>query len=208
MIEESSELSDAPKPSSDIVGERDSHYNEHEELFYVISIRKLGVLFVATFALFNIWWVYRNWSVYKARSGETGIWPVPRALFSMFFAHSLNDAVDRTLRRRQIDFDWEPRSIATWYVVCLIAGNVLARLADKGIAVPWTDILMIAFTLGVLWFMMKTQWAINHACGQPTGASNNSLSWANWIWIVLGSVFWVLVLIGIFLVPSDSFERP
>lgn len=60
--------------------------------FYVVSIKKFTILFMATFGFYSIYWFYRNWKMSKAKYRDD-IWPVARGIFSIFFVHSLFDYV-------------------------------------------------------------------------------------------------------------------
>jgi hypothetical protein len=64
---------------------------------------------------------------------------------------------------------------------------------DNNITLGVEFVLMLP-VIGTVLFM--AQRAINAACDDPTGSSNSKLTWANWIWIVLGSIMLILILIG------------
>lgn len=63
-------------------------------LFYVVPLRKFARLFFMTLGGNQLYWLYKNWACFKDRMqgasdfGST-VWPVPRALCSIFFVHSL-----------------------------------------------------------------------------------------------------------------------
>jgi hypothetical protein len=197
------QLQVAPEATvNDVIGPISSGADEYPERFYVLSIRKLSILFIATFGLFVLWWCYRNWSTYRARSTDKDLWPATRALFSIFFAHSLNRLVASTLKRRGIPFEWEPNLLASCFVFCVLVANVVGRAADKGIGNPWTDLISLAAYVALLFVLISTQRAINAACRQPDGETNSNFNWANWIWIVVGALVWLLLLVGLLLAPT------
>lgn len=164
--------------------------------FYVVSTRKLLVLYFITLGLYHLYWNYKNWALHKEATGDD-VWPVPRAIFSIFFTHSLFHEVAEhnvTPERAQ----WNADSKATMMVLLVIAGNILERMASKGLGSPMTDIASIAFLVPTGLLLKKVQSEINARCGDPSGGSNASFSGANIAWCVAGAVYWTLALLGIF----------
>lgn len=163
--------------------------------FYVVGTTKFLILFFVTFGLYQLYWSYKHWSRYRAfRRAE--LWPVARAIFSVFFAHSLNSEIDQSLSRSSTPYRWSPGLLATGYVVLQIISNVCDRLSSRDIGSPVTDLVAIGLLLPLGYVMQRTQHAANLACQQPRGESNRRLTMANWVWIVLGSLFWLLASIG------------
>lgn len=156
------------------------------------------MLFVATVGLYAIYWFYKNWSLQKIKTGSS-VWPVMRGIFSIFFTHSLFKLIDNGLKEKQIDFRWDPRSMATLYVIATILSNIADRASYKGIGSPFTDILSIAILMAVGWALYQAQLAINTNCDDPSGEMNARFTWQNYIWIALGVIFWGLIFAGIFL---------
>jgi hypothetical protein len=56
--------------------------------YFSVSKPKLVVLSLVTFGLYEIYWFYKNWKLVKIRTGRN-IRPFWRAVFSVFFCHSL-----------------------------------------------------------------------------------------------------------------------
>ncbi len=56
--------------------------------FFPTSQRKLVVLFIVTFGAYPVYWFYKNWALYK-KNAEKKIMPLLRAIFYIFFTHSL-----------------------------------------------------------------------------------------------------------------------
>ncbi|GLR13411.1 hypothetical protein GCM10007907_22010 [Chitinimonas prasina] len=150
--------------------------------FYVVSRRKFFLLFYLTLGFYDYYWFYRNWAIYKARTGES-IWPVMRGLFPIFFVWSLFASVDRSLKRGQRTHFFNHARLGSVYVVASVIGHTCNKLSDKNIGSPYTDWipLLVFITLGyTLW---QAQKAINIACNDPQGESNSRLSWANYGWM-------------------------
>jgi hypothetical protein len=171
--------------------------------FYAVSIIKFWVLSIATAGLYRLYWHYKNWALYRASTGHP-MWPVMRAIFSIFFTHSLFREVDARLRHSAIDHRWDGQMWATIYVVITLIENVTDRLAGRSVGSPITDFISIAAMLLATASLQQAQRAINVALGDPEGTSNSQFTIANWIWIVVGVLLWVLILAGIFLEVSEA----
>lgn len=172
-------------------------------MFYVVSLRKFTVLFVATLSLYLIYWFYKNWDLYKDRcpyASEVGstVWPVPRAVFSVFFVHALFREVKAYGRDHPVVAAWRNNWHATTVVIILLLSTALDRASAHGLGSPTTDIASLVIILPLLIELRKAQAMINASCNDPEGSGNSSFTRANYAWIGAGVVFWVLIVIGIF----------
>ncbi len=167
--------------------------------YYVVSIRKFALLFFMTLGIYSVYWFYRNWKAYQASTGEK-IWPIPRAIFNIFFAHALFAKVDGTLNQHDRSFNWSPRALATGYVVLSIISNILDRLSMKEIGSPATDALSFLVLPAIYFTLATPQKAINIAVGDPEGEANSHLSGANFAWMGFGALLWIVSAIGLLMV--------
>jgi len=178
---------------------------EHAAAFYVVAPWKLLVMTIGTATLYSVYWFYKNWALLNRR--DQAYWPVPRAIFAVFFTHSLFDEIDARLRRSGSAHTWSPRVLATVYVVCLLVRGFDSRLApgvfDPG-RVALFNLLMMTPMIFVLY---RAQRAINVAENDPAGASNARLSVANALWLVLGLLWWTVIGLGIFLMLTGRIAR-
>lgn len=167
--------------------------------FYVVSITKLVLLYIATMGFYSLYWFWKHWSRHK-RDKKLDIWPVPRSVFSIFFANSLNQEIDHRLRRSGKRYNWSPGMWAGAYVISAIAGNIVSRIPDAFLApLPGFGIgLLLMAVTGMA--LVQAQRAANLACGDPDGAGNSRLTAANWAWLVLGGLFWIVVGLGIVII--------
>jgi hypothetical protein len=173
-----------------------------DALFYVVSSTKFWLLMVATFGLYSVFWFYKHWSLLNRQHG--GYWPVPRAIFSIFFTHSLFGEIDHLLKRKQLPFHWSPGGMATLYVVSSIAMNVSSILADKGIISGTVDLLSSLLIFPIFGSLYVAQRAANVAEGDPRGTSNSRFSGANIVWLLLGGCLWLLILMGTALIMLEG----
>lgn len=174
--------------------------------FYVVSKRKFITLFVVTLGLYAVYWQYKQWSCFKEAtpfgSDEADIWPVMRAIFGIFFVHALFRKVKEHSRAGTALDGWEHRSHATLLVVIMLISQILDRAAWRNIGSPVTDYLSLAMIAPLLYYYYNAQAMINISCGDAEGAENSRFTTANYIWIGLGAIFWLLILVGLVL-PDD-----
>jgi hypothetical protein len=164
---------------------------------YVVSNKKFWVMMVMTLGLYSVYWFYRNWKLHKLGVRDN-IWPVPRAIFNIFFTHSLCRVVDARIRHAGLSYNWSPGTIATIYVVLVL----IERLADRLNRGPEPDLLLIGAGFVALFAAILMLWriqvAINVACLDPNGESNDHFSAANYAWMAVGLVLIALVIVGTF----------
>lgn len=163
--------------------------------YYVVAPKKFVVLFVATFGVYSLYWFYKNWQLYRLRT-EKNIWPVMRAIFSIFYVHSLFEIIDSKLKDTNSSFKWSYRPLANIYILCTIIQNVCDRLSSRDIGSPITDIASLT-TLPIIGYSIYIgQKAINTACNMPYGEINSKYTAANIFWIISGSILWLLAMTG------------
>jgi hypothetical protein len=175
--------------------------------FYVVSPHKMTVLFMATLGFYQIYWNYKNWSRYKqlARRDDgpdQNIWPVPRAVFSIFFTHALFREVDAFATSRERPLQWDAAANATKLVLLLFASGISGRLSDKGIGSPYTDMVWLLLLIPMVILYRQAQRHINAACGDREARGNSDFTVANWIWIVIGGGLMALFALSLMLPES------
>ena len=164
--------------------------------FYVVSATKATLLMVFTFGLYSLYWFWRHWTMHK-RTHQLDIWPVPRAIFSIFFAHSLNQEINQRLLRIRSPHRWSPGLWATVYVVTATAGRILGRLPESAISLA-TNVVLLVLVVGFEALAIRqAQRAANVACGDPDAQANRRLTAANYAWLLLGALIWGLTFLGL-----------
>jgi hypothetical protein len=176
-----------------------------EPEFYVVSKRKLTILFLATSGLYILFWYYKNWDRYKGRHpeasryGSSMVSPVPRAVFWMFFTHALF--------RKVKAYGHEQPQVAGWHsgthATVLVALMLLSNCIDVLVGGRAGDLISLASVFVPLPFFLKAQEKINLGCADPVGKGNDRLSKANWAWVMAGGVLWLLLVVDA-LMPGRS----
>lgn len=182
-------------PEADLSRETETETVSRE--FYVVSAPKYLALMIGTFGLYEFYWFYRHWKNYSLCHGES-MWPVMRAIFSVFFMHSLCSKVDASLKAAGKKYRWHPGLLATIYVVVVIVSRVVDRISASSEELSAIDVVSIGLFPILVWCLYRIQAAANIACDDPHATSNANFTAANFIWLALGVMIWGLVFFGIY----------
>lgn len=180
-------------PESDLVAERNAG-----QPFYVVARGKFLWLYLSTLGIYGVYWFYRHWECYRRHSGQS-LWPVPRAIFSIFFAHSLFARFNQAAVAVNPDLHWGHRTYATLYVVFVLISSLSDRLTLLGLGLVSASLIGLAAFFVVAWVKYHAQGVANMACGDPRGDGNRRITIANIAWILLGFLMWLLTIAGILL---------
>ena len=170
---------------------------------FVVAPAKLLVLGVASLGFYSLYWFYKHWALQR-RAYALNIWPVARAIFSIFFVHQLFKAFHTQAAERGPTPAWQPGSQATLFVVLSVVSNLVARMGKfigESLAL---DLASTALGLAALLPMVAAQRVANAAAGDSEGRSNASYSAGNIVVIVLGGLFWLAAIYGF----ATGYEDP
>jgi len=179
-------------PQSNLLQDSDTDTRK----FYVVSKTKLSVLFLTTFGIYVVYWFYVNWRNYKDATGQK-LRPILRAIFYIFFTHSLFKKVDSELSLKELEFNWSPSIVATLFVFISIARDIFSSFSSNGIDSPLTDILSLVILPIALPFLLKAQDAINISQNDMKGESNCKFTVYNYLWIFVGALLWLSAAINL-----------
>ncbi|MDE1165016.1 MAG: hypothetical protein PW845_06390 [Pseudomonas sp.] len=166
--------------------------------FYVVSAGKFFALFVLSLGLYQVYWSYRNWRLYKASTGAP-VWPLMRGLFPIFFVHALYRHADDSLKARGLDYPGRPMFWATAFVAVSLFSSLLDALVKRNIGYPLTDIASLGFLFIQALVVYKGQQLINFAADDPVGYGNSRMQLLNYLCVVPGVLIWALMLAGLFI---------
>lgn len=163
--------------------------------FFVTSLRKLCVLFVLTWGMYAVYWSYKQWFSQRRHAG-TRVVPIGRAIFYVFFIHGLFELINERLKKQELAY-WHYDSAAHWFVgltvLMVVADLFIYRAASQPL---WVLPLTAMVLTGKVVALAAMQRQANLASSDPKGESNDSLSGWNWVFIVLGGVYWTLAILG------------
>jgi hypothetical protein len=168
--------------------------SDSDERFYVVSIRKMLIMSIATAGMYLAFWNFKHWSNYRHTTGES-VWPLPRAIFSIFFTHSLFGKIaeyDTTGKRA----GWSYDRYATAVVLIYIGNTILSWFGGGSYLITFICALVV---IPITLLTKQAQVEANARCGDPAGSRNDKLTAANIFWCVLGSLYWLMLLAAMFL---------
>lgn len=164
--------------------------------FFPTSQRKLVILFIATFGLYPFYWFYKNWALRK-KNVEKKIMPLLRAIFYIFFTHSLFRRVEDAAMRKGISISWSAGSLAAIFVILTIVSGILDRTAGNSATIGIVDYASLAIVFFLLGPIYMVQEVVNKINDDPQGRLNSSFSIYNFIFIIIGVLMWMLVGVGL-----------
>ena len=175
---------------------------------FVVSTRKLAVMYLATLGLYSLYWFYKQWDAYRDSypydSSNGKIWPAARAIFALFYVFPLLKHIKEAAPDQPKVAQWAYLPMAYMMTTLLLVSAVLDRLARRSIGSPVTDIFSILILAPLLGCFISIQDKINAACDDLDGAGNAKFTAANYAWIVCGLVFWGLMIVGLSLSDAPS----
>jgi len=158
-------------------------------LFLYIPISRLILLSIASFGLYEAYWIYKNWRYIKERDGFN-IQPFWRGFFGIFFCHSLLRWIHKDKEARAVAVPaFSPGGLATGWVVLSIFANIVGR--TPSIAATIVSAFIPSFLC-----LVPVQNYINsvtekHSPGQRFyGWSSGHI-----VCLVFGIIVWVMLLI-------------
>ncbi|HWA38844.1 MAG TPA: hypothetical protein VG873_13360 [Burkholderiales bacterium] len=156
--------------------------------FFPVSIAKLVLMTFGTLGLYQYFWIYENWKLEKQRTGES-IWPLPRAIFAVFFIYQLLRRIDAHAERAGARRVAAGPIAALWIILTL-----LWKLPDP----YWLVTFLAVFAL------LPVQQAVNdlNRLAAPGYEPNAKFRGWNWLAIVIGVPFFALAVFGAFLPPE------
>lgn len=162
--------------------------------YYVVSRNKFLVLYLLTMGLYELVWMYKNWMQQRTVKNEN-LWPIPRAIFSIFFVHQLFGRQAQDLEHTSPEMQWSAMPFATLYVVLTLINLALNFVTGDEYAA--VDMVYFPLLAGTAYIVMKSQMVSNRICGDPEGKQNAGYSAVNIIFMLLGSLLWFFSLLGI-----------
>lgn len=175
--------------------------------FFVVSIRKLWIMNLLTIGSYGLVWHYQHWKQFRDSISDRDIWPVPRAIFTIFFVHALFGLIQDSSQQKG-GSPWNANLLATLYILVAIFSSVLGYLPiDSFLSTPDAAAILyvVNLVLAVLantYFLTKAQAHANFACDDVEGIANSKITWLNMIWIIIFGLYLLAMLIGIFLGSS------
>ncbi|MEP6503215.1 MAG: hypothetical protein ABJD97_07795 [Betaproteobacteria bacterium] len=152
--------------------------------YFAVAGWKIVLMSLVTLGLYQIYWFYMNWARVKTRD-RSNIMPAPRAIFGFFFCYAMFARVRKDGEAQGLSGPPGAGALATAWIVASLAWRAPGALALLGV-LSWFVLLPIQDYANRI-----------NAKVAPGHDRNAHLSWLNWIAVVLGGGFFVLVVIGL-----------
>ena len=175
--------------------------DKNETPFFPVSEGKLITLYILSFGLYGIYWFQQNWKRQQPMMDKK-IYPVWRAIFSIFFTHSLFKRIDQQAAHLPQQHKFNANGLATFFVVAIVVSNVIDRLSiNTDIAQSITNTSLIITSLVLFLFsaypLAKVQATVNRINNDMLGYLNHKYSAWNYVLIILGIVSWLMLALGL-----------
>ncbi len=154
------------------------------EVQQIISLNKFIFLSIISFGAYELWWIYKAWRFFMQKD-KLDIMPAVRTIFSLFFLNSLFDMILNFAKRT----GYKARYSSTTLVILFFITNFLSKLPD-----PFWLIAVFSFV-----FIIPPFKALNFAKQNATNIivdEETSFSGRQIALIIVGAIFWVLVVVG------------
>jgi hypothetical protein len=165
--------------------------------FYAVAPWKVNVYMVCTLGLYAIFWFYRH--NVRRRAAGRDIVPGARALFHVFFTHSLFQEVNEAEDEAGLAPQSSLAPLATVYVLVVIAESIYNR-ATANAEFDLTQALVLLLALGIRTTALATVQTRVHrllTAVAPGYDPNDSIGVGGILVILFGGLFWLLMLVGL-----------
>ena len=174
-----------------------------EPPFFPVSEDKLMTLYILSFGLYGVYWFYKNWKC-QEHLMDKKIYPLWRAIFSIFFTHSLFKRIDQQASHLEQRHHFKANALATFFVFTIVASNVIDRVTMNiamldNVSNSFIIITSLALLLLSTYPLLRVQSTVNRINNDMLGYLNHRYSLANYVMMVIGTVIWLLIAVGLLL---------
>lgn len=180
----------------------DSEFKDEEKTSYFpVSEGKFLTLYVLSFGLYGVFWFYKNWKLQEPLMDKK-IYPVWRAIFSIFFTHALFRRIDQSAAHLDKQHRFNANALATFFVAAIVISNILENLSsNSGVLLSMSSnsiiIVSLSLFLASAYPMVKVQATVNRINNDMLGYLNHKYSLWNYVLITLGTLLWILIALGL-----------
>jgi hypothetical protein len=175
--------------------------DENETPFFPVAEGKFITLYILSFGLYGIYWFYQHWKRQKPMMDKK-IYPLLRAIFSIFFTHSLFKRINQQAIHLPQQHKFNTNALATFFVTTIILSHVIepvsmgADMIQSMTSQTFITVSLVLFLLST-YPLVKAQATINRINNDMLGLLNHKYSVWNYLIIVPGAIFWLLLVMGI-----------
>ncbi|MEB3754744.1 DUF4234 domain-containing protein [Acinetobacter sp. MD2(2019)] len=156
----------------------------------IISLKKFIFLSILTFGIYDIWWIFTAWRFFQQKD-QLKIMPALRSIFCIFFLYQLFNKIKKFSNETGHTQDYSSGLLFVGYIFT----SMLYKLPDPFWLISFASIV----------FLIQPFQALNAAKIKSAAVmviEGKSLSKPEIILIILFSIFWILVVLGLFITPN------
>ncbi|HEY9774086.1 MAG TPA: hypothetical protein V6C81_09800 [Planktothrix sp.] len=166
---------------------RDStQIGETEPIFFYLAPRKLVLLSILSFGVYDLWWFFKNWLFANEKLGLK-LSPGLRAIFPVIWNLPLFNLIRKVSQENGVTGRFPTVSIFVLWL-CL---QIICRFCDGP-----AFLFFVALCALPLWAVQKHINNLNKAV-HPNAVPNSAFTAGNWVMIVLGAMCWISYIVGI-----------
>ncbi len=179
----------------------DTSFDSKGPEFFPVSEGKLMTLYILSFGLYGIYWFYKNWKLQQPRM-EKNILPMMRAIFSIFFTHSLFKIINQRAKQLDTKHRFNANVLATFFVATIVVSNIIDNFSFSSATMmdlSNNSIIITAIGLFMLsvYPLVKVQATVNRINNDMLGYLNHKYSLWNYVMMALCVILWVLLAMGL-----------
>jgi len=160
-------------------------------MFLYIPTARLIVMSIVSLGLYDAYWMYRNWRYLKERDGLK-IQPFWRGVFGLFFIHSLLTSIKNDPTTSHIKTPTFSINLAVGWIMLSLRSFFWGVSGDPGMVLIGNILGMLSF-----FFLLPVQKHINALNdASPQRPEYYPFSGGHIVCLVLGIIFWLLILFG------------
>lgn len=170
----------------------------------IISPKKVLLLSIITWGLYDFFWFYRNWKLIKQQE-NSNIRPYGRSFLAVFYCYSFfKKTLDKAKNYGYVE-KYSAGKLATSYFVLTLIGVILGKTIPN---MGWWGLLFSVVGLLGAVPIFEIQKAINFNSEHESGVTNleNSYSFGDAALIIFGILYTIFIIYGAFVPPSNPFE--
>ncbi len=167
--------------------------DDHDKIKIELTTTNRFILFfVLSLGIYGAWWMYKQW-VFFRDDERLDIWPAARAIFGIFFIHTLFEKIQGMAQARGYTDTYNSGLL----FIGFIAFSLMGRLPD-----PFSFLSFIGFLI-----YLQPNSAFNYAIENSEdyrAVYSSNLSTRQIVLVVVGILLWVLVIAGVVL-PEEGY---
>lgn len=163
--------------------------------FYVVGKTKFFILLFGTMGAYTLYWFFQQWMTICERAPSRNISPIARTVLSIFYINPLVHIVDKQLQLAAPTYTWRPVTLASIYIAASVISGIIEVLLMRDIVHAYFGYYFLITLPMDAWVIWRVQAAINITCGDQDGFNNQTITPANYFWLLIVFLLWANFLL-------------